>query len=300
MTGPWEVTWDIPGATSPEDVRAVPVVLPPQKVQTHNGLSLRIAEVVQTDRLTAVTVGLVDPPPDVALDRLLSGNPMTRQSELYMEDDRGRRYEPDWRIGWLPRRVESLGSTSATISERMESTTIFEPLQPLARRATMQAPAVQITRRGSGHFDVSVPDGVPLSIQSEFGPASEPWDVDIWVDVAGYTIHFTQARLETMNGTVLVLTSDNVDAQADGRYLSGLRFASITAPDGRSVSLDSAFGDAGAFYQGDSHLIAVLYFGAVNPTTHTVQPGQYHVELAGVAEIVEGPWLLNWRVGPVE
>ena len=41
----------------------------------------------------------------------------------------------------------------------------------------------------------------------------------------------------------------------------------------------------------------MLAFDVLNPETHTVQLGRYHVELDGVAVAVQGPWKLTWSLG---
>ena len=113
--------------------------------------------------------------------------------------------------------------------------------------------------------------------------------------MAGYQLRFTEARLEELNGTTLVvLTSDPFEGQQGNRWLRGLRLASVTAPDGRDVDLRSSFSQAGPDDQGSGSYQAWLAFDVVDPETRTVQPGRYHVELNGVIVAVEGPWRLTW------
>ena len=279
IRGPWTITWTVPGA---DEARAAPVTLHPTNAsQTRDDLTLRVDEVTLTDRLTAVTVELEDPPPGMAFSRILTWNPATQRRELYLEDDRGRRYELSWDVGWRP--SGSLESDARTLT--------FQPLQPLARRMTLHVPAVEVTLAGAAAFDVTVPTRLTVEAHPGEVPASAPWDVDIPVEISGYQLRFTQARLEELNGTtMLMLTSDPFEGQQDDRWLTGLCLASVTAPNRQSVDLRSAFSHAIPEYG------VKLAFDVVDPATGTVRPGCYHVKLDGVTVAVQGPWRLAWNL----
>jgi hypothetical protein len=280
IRGPWTITWTVPGA---DEARATPVTLHPANAsQTRDDLTLRVDEVTLTDRLTAVTVGVEGPPPGMAFSRILTWNPATRRSELYLEDDRGRRYELSRDVSWRPS-----GSP-----ESDAKTLTFQPVQPLARRMTLHAPSMEVTLAGAAAFDVTVPNGLTTEAHPGEVSASAPWGVDIPVEVAGYRLCFTQARLEELNGTtMLMLASGPFEGQQQGdRWLTGLRMASVTAPNGQLVDLRSAFSHAGPEYG------ARLAFDVVDPGTGIVQAGRYHVELEGVTVAVQGPWTLAWNL----
>ena len=284
--GPWTITWTVPGA---DEARAAPVTLHPANAsQTRDGLTLRVDEVTLTDRLTAVTVGLEGPPPGVAFSRILTWNPATRRNELYLEDDRARRYERAGSVGWQPHREQtSEVSKTSEVSEAL----VFQPVQPLARRMTLHAPTVEVTLPGAAAFDVTVPTGLTVEAHPGEVSASAPWGVDIPVEISGYQLRFTQARLEELNGTtMLMLTSGPFEGQQGDRWLNGLRLASVTAPNGQLVDLRGAFGHAGPEYG------ARLAFDVVDPETGTVRPGRYHVKLDGVTVAVQGPWTLAWNL----
>lgn len=120
--GPWNVAWTVPGADEVSEVEAVSLTLHPENAsQTHVGLTLRVEQAILTDRLTAVMVKGDSPSPDVTIgwdspslagpfNWILEWRPVTRSSggqppekDLYLEDDRGRRYEYTWEVGWQPR-----------------------------------------------------------------------------------------------------------------------------------------------------------------------------------------------------
>jgi len=283
IRGPWIITWTVPGA---DEATAAPVTLHPTNAsQTRDGLTLRVDEVTLTDRLTAITVELDNPPPGVAFSRIPSWNPATQRRELYLEDDRGHRYELSQDVGWRPS-----GSP-----ESDAKTLTFQPVQPLARRMTLHAPSVEVTLTGAAAFDVTVPTGLTTEAHPGEVSASAPWGVDIPVEVAGYQLRFTQARLEELNGTtMLMLTSGPFEGQQGDRWLTGLRMASVTAPNGQSVDLRSAFSHAGPEYEGGYGVR--LAFDVVDPATGTVRPGRYHVKLDGITAAVQGPWTLAWSL----
>lgn len=293
IRGPWTITWTVPDVDEAGQARVTPVTLHPTSAsQTNGGLTLRVDEVTLTDRLMAITVELDNPPPGVALSRIPPWNPATRRNELYLEDDRGRRYERTGSVGWQPRREQtSEVSKTSEVSEAL----VFQPVQPLTRRMTLHAPTVEVTLAGAAAFDVTVPTGLTMEAHPGKVSASAPWGVDIPVEVSGYQLRFTQARLEKLNGTtMLVLASTPFKGQQGDRWLTGLRMASVTAPNGQSVDLRSAFGHAGLAYEGGYG--ARLAFNVVDPGTGTVRLGCYHVKLDGVTVAVQGPWTLAWNL----
>lgn len=285
--GPWTITWTVPGA---DQARAAPVTLHPKDaVQTRNGLTLGVEEVVLTDRLTGVRVSLEDPPPGATLVSGLRSYGSIRHQGLRLEDDRGRRYDHAGDVYWQPYNEP----------EPDLKAFVFGPLQPLARQLRLRVPAVEIALPGVAAFDVAVPEGLTTTLDANDAPwpASKAWEVDIPLRIGDYELHFSQARLEELNGTTLLtLTSDPYRPRKDDRWLSGLQLASVTAPDGRAVDLTSAFSHAGPGEEAGGLYQARLAFDVVDPETRTVRPGRYHVELQGVTVAVQGPWTLAWSL----
>ncbi|MDY7080339.1 MAG: hypothetical protein SXV54_25940, partial [Chloroflexota bacterium] len=290
IRGPWHITWTVPGVDKDSQETLAPVKLhPADGSQTQDGLTVRVDEVVLTDRLTAVSVDLDDPPPGVTLSRIPSWNPATSRHELTLEDDRGRRYELSWDVYWRPPGEPEFDAGTLT----------FQPVQPLARRLTLRAPAVEVTLPGAAAFDVAVLVGLTMTSGGPDSPwlASASWDVDVPLEIAGYRLHFTEARLEDLNGTTLLtLTSAPFKPQMRDRWLSGLRLASVTAPDGQAVDLETAHSGAGPEEEGSTAHRVRLAFDVADPETCTVQPGHYYVELDGDTVAVQGPWKLTWSL----
>jgi hypothetical protein len=284
--GPWTLTWTVPGAGEAGQALAVPISRHPENAsQTRQDLTLRVSQAVQTDRLTAVTVTLGDSPHGVVLNRVMSWNPTTETDDLYLEDDLGKRYSLSHGATWRPRREEV---PEASWFPLISQTLSFEPLQPLARRVSLHVPAVELLLEGSISFDVWVPEGVEMQPRSEPPwPASEPWAVDVPLDLAGYRLHLASARLEGINNTTsLVLIPAEPADPTTGPWLTGLRPASIVAPSGRPLDLTYAtrFGHTGTL------------FDLADPDTGALLPGRYRFELKGITVAVPGPWDLRWHL----
>ena len=109
--------WTVPGADEAGEARIAPVPLyPAEAAQTRQGLTLNVSQVVQTDRLIAVTVETQDPPPGITLSRILAWNPATDSRDLYLEDDRGRRYERASGVIWRPHDEVTSGLSTLSVA----------------------------------------------------------------------------------------------------------------------------------------------------------------------------------------
>jgi hypothetical protein len=168
-------------------------------------------------------------------------------------------------------------------------TLIFDAAQPLALRMTLHVPAVEIAVDGGAGFDVDVPP------EAATLPLNQTWPVDIPVEVAGQSLRFTEARLiETSGIPQLVLKTPALDTSHD-RWMTGLRLAAITGPDGEAVDLALAQSSAGPdFFSLDRNYVAVVLVPVMDPESLDLRPGRYHVELASVTLGIRGPWTLSW------
>jgi hypothetical protein len=298
----WEVTWRIPGSDEDAEAKPAPITLHPQEsVEIDSGLSLALDEVVLTDRLTAIRVALGEAPPGVTLHRISHVSPDQR-NELSLEDDRRRSYGEPWLrdVFWRP-------------SEQPEpdvSRLTFDPVQALARRMTLEVPAMAVTEPASATFNVTLPEGMTPSLDATDAPwpASQPWEIDIPVQIGPYDLRFSKAQLAEVNGTMtLMLTSRAYRPSRRGQWLAGFRFAAVTRPDGRRVTVPApqalglagpAYGTAGPVPDGGVHA-ATIRLDVANPNTGFVQPGRYHVEVDGLVVLRKGPWELSWDLpGP--
>lgn len=297
VRGPWELSWAVPGAE--EDAPVSPLTLRPEDVgQTRGPLSLTMDRATLTDRLTAVHLA-AGPLPRGAEVRFPSGS---EDPAPYLEDDRGRRYELEEDVGWEPEEesVERSG---------IPHTLTFEPLQPLARRVTLRVPQAELVLPDQASFDVTVPAGIKLEPRFEVTreptfadsprpmvwSASEPWDVDVTLEAAGYRIHLSQACLERFGRTTqLALTSEALRPRPGDYRLTGLWSASGTGPHGEAARLGGGF-DMRVFFEdhfpAETQHRTVLTFQDLE--SEPVPPGPYHVEIDGFRVVVQGPWKLS-------
>jgi hypothetical protein len=292
----WEITWSIPDAEE-SNARTAPVKLHPERsVEVDGGLALALDEVVLTDRLTAIEIALDDPPPGVTLHRISHVSPDWRH-ELTLEDDRGRSYGEPWQrdVFWRPPEQPEPDVSRLT----------FDPVQPLARRMTLQVPALTVIEPATAAFDVTVPEGVTVSLDATDAPwpASQPWKIDIPVQIARYNHCFSKAQLMGINRTTtLRLTSEPYKPSRRDRWLSGFRIAAVTRPDGSRVTVSEPqatglvgpnFGTASPLRGAGNLHRATIGLDVTDPETGFVQPGRYHVEIDGVMVLRGGPWDLT-------
>lgn len=288
--GPWRLRWTVPTAVADrepaaDEARARPVTRHPAASSTRTGLTLEVKEAVQTDRLVAATVHLVDPPVGITLNRVLRSRPPSTVPALYVEDNRGRRSEPNEDISW---RVESQFVLGMPTTPPVSDTLSFEPLHPAARRVTLHVPAIELLLSGAMSFDITVPEGVEMSSKDRFGiSASEPWPVDMTLQAAGYEVHLSSAHLQASGiMSLLVLIADDPPDPDNGAWLTAVRPTSITGPDGHPLDL------AHAAPYGRTNYV----FDLSDPQTRAVLPGRYHFELDGMTVAVPGPWDLSWEL----
>ncbi len=276
VPGPWELTWDVPGRTAPA---SAPVTLSPSGAsQTHRDMTLRADSVTLTDRVTVVELTLEDAPAGTRLHQVSCWLPEQTGSGCWLEDNRGQRYA-DPGVIW-----QMLGRP-------LTDTVMFDAAQPLAQSMTLHVPAVEIAVDGAASFDVDVP--------TEFaaGSLDQTWPVDIPVAVAGQALRFSQAWLTGMNGLPqLVLRSDPLDTPGD-RFLTGLRLAAITGPDGAPIDLALAHSSAGLdSFSPDREYVAVVIIPVVAADQRSLEPGRYHIEISAATFSVRGPWVLTWQL----
>ncbi|MHB0875121.1 MAG: hypothetical protein ACYC5O_03645 [Anaerolineae bacterium] len=285
VEGPWTFSWPVPGgATSPIS----PLTLRPDAGQTRDGLTLRIEEVVETDLVTAVTLGLRDAPAGTTLSRPLATVPGSQLDLYRLTDDLGRRYEPGINTGWQP------GSETTFDANRL----IFPAMAPLSRRVTFDAPAIEVLRREESTVSFTLPAGLirdqPLD---EYGRGA-PQAVDATLEIGGYRLRFTEARLVLVSGDVYLSVIGEPLPRGDGtRWPAGLQLAAATLPDGSRLPLDASSGGY-AYADGNGGERLELLLDVADPETGDIAAGTYTIEVSGLREGVRGPWRLSWERRP--
>lgn len=292
IRNPWRMTWTIPETHRPAETGPAPRTIHPEQVsQTDHDLTLRVAEVILTDRLTAVRVAVEPLPGRLTFDRISQRDLATHEAGLFLSDEQGRRYGRSYFTYWQP-------NTQAPISKirQISQTLHFEPIPPTTERLTLRIPAIEARIPASKTFEMAVPPGLTVWPRPDTPPASDPWPVDIPLTMGDYRLRFNKAQLHELNGTMMVtLTSTPFNARQGNRRLTGLLPASVMAPDGQIVAQAHNFSSVYPVEKGDSLSEAQLTFAAlVSDQADFVQPGRYRVQLEGATIAIGGPWMLSW------
>ena len=313
VQGPWDISWPVPEReTKHATVRHFSL----EKAQdTRRGFTLAVDEVVASDRLTAVRVSAQDLPGDVRLLRLLmrdlegwrSG---TAPDGLYLETLRGERLGWTREASWQP--IDDKGP--------QDSWQTFDPLPPLAERVRLRVPAAEFFKPGQAVLEVKVPERIEFHKETYEGQVyyggredteedirwvSDPWQVDIPVDIAGIQLHFTQAQLRRVGyaeGTYRLVLSGEFVSSTQGQVAAGrLHFSSITKPDGSTDKAEP-------YTSPESwHRLGTGGFGRIAPENGNLKeaeihlsvtknngvellPGRYQLFLDGVGLWLPGPW----------
>ncbi len=315
LEGPWNLTWEL---ITPMDVDySLRELHPAQALDEVNGLTLSVAEVLISDRLTVVNVGASGLPAGAAVKRLAyrrPAGPAGWPDIPALEDQRGQEVEGEYEVGWRA----PLQSSARQV--------VFSNPSPLARSLTLTIPGIELTLPGAAELAVEIPADLEFreevyetNVLSYDGTEHlvsrsrwvSDWAVDIPVEIAGYRLHFTRAEVEQVEDLAagrfwLTLYSEALPAGIEGQELVELHFAKITRPDGEIQQIDygtenwkilsrptggivlaeSAPGQQQPFLRiavSGSHGLALL-------------PGLYTIELDGASISVPGPWRLEWSL----
>lgn len=318
VKGPWIFHWKVPGQAGKDTaVQAAPRHIYPQKVQSErNGLTIKLDEVVLSDRVSALKLSAQGAGPGWQIFNLQTGS---------LENQWGQKI--DWPQSVILK--ESTGNSGNGTFVPLPNTISFGPLPPLSSQLNLTLESVDLFHPGQAAMDVEVPSGLafaaeqyPVTVSGE-GQAerlamrsrlvSKSWPVDLAVDLSGYRIHFTQARLEkngysTSASTMLALTGDPMNADQGGNSLTQLRLSGLSRPDGSLLAGDPAKQDAYGEYLGycgigkqpGSNVIQASLSVPVSESMGKPLPGVYHIEFGGVVVSVNGPWQLSFDVSGVK
>jgi hypothetical protein len=323
INGPWEIPWQIPGSgeAAPQVVQFKPVHV----AATHSGVTLLVDSALFNDKVSVVELTTLGIPDGSRLLQVLAFDPDTfdlanlssfSNSQLYLETQQGQRIDLARDVSWQPdgEAVDDPG------------TLVFDALPPLAERMTLHVPAVELFLPGKAAFEIAVPDGLTFhseefsvpdlgqnNVQQETNQTrwvSDPWQVDIPIEIAGYRLHFTQAQVEqALNSNPayrLTLTSELLNRELDGKSLSTLHISTLTSPDGQSESLDTVnelMSVMGLYYDrlltenyDPARWNAKLILDVTDSSGLKFLPGTYRIEIDGAIIWAVGPWDLSWSL----
>ena len=317
-SGPWEASWSIPGKGA---ANAAPAQLYPETSPQPSGM-LRpvIKESFLSDRLTALKIGAAGLPQGVSFLQALPYDPATYDfrhtgAGLYLEDDWGRRYEAGRNEVFLRLQGDEIGYQPGWL--------YFPPLEPLAQKLRLNIPGVELLVPGEATFEIEVPSDLKfyekerqVTVIGGGGPqrqvaqtywASDPWVIDIALEVAGYRLHFDQAQVERDERSdppyTLYLTSGQFKREQNGLYLNHLRFSEEQRPDGQMQQIDPKSTNsglvaypAGGVYPlepGSKKLQLLIGIDITAANGIDLLPGRYRLALSGVTVWAPGPWELT-------
>ena len=306
--GPWEVSWEIPGKNAAEV--ALPVHLfPPLTESSNSAIQPVLEEVFLSDRLTAVKVGGAGLPVGTTFVQALAYDPARGKRGLYLEDNWGRRYE----LGQNEAFIRPNGPDSPYDSRWQ----FFWPLQPLVQSLSVHIPAIEVLMPASASFEMDVPQDVSFK-KEEYkvttigggGPerqetqtrwVSDPWPVEIHLELAGYELQFSEAQVQHDTNTdapyLLFLMGKPSTAKQGNLHLNELRFSKIEQPDGTITQIDNddlisyPYGGVGPAERYSNQLQAMIVLD-VTDEQGDLFSGRYRVQISGVTSWVSGPWEL--------
>ena len=328
--GPWEASWTIPGRDPAKGL--MPIRLFPQSAagnqqEVEGGQRPPeqpvIEEVFLSDRLTAIKLDAAGLPPGSSFVQALSYDPTNfesnqRKVDLYLKDNWGRRYDPGGNQAFI--------RPDGEVGSHDPRWRFFPPLEPLAQSLSLHVPGIEAFKPGEASFEVVVPQDVTFEPEEITAPVfvgglperqvtqtywfSDPWPVDISLDLAGYRLHFTQARVEhdvrSDPPYRLILLGEPPPISPDGSHLDTLRFSEVRQPDGKTVKVDPALLYSGAVTypqgsilpveRGSNQLLLRLVLNVTATGRDDLLSGGYHVEINGVTEWVPGPWELRFSL----
>lgn len=266
--------------------------------------------------MTATRLGTANLPPRATFIRALPQDPAAFDpyqtvSTLYRTDNWNRQYDAGLNEVFI-----RPGGQDAVHDPRW---IIFPALQSLAQIVTLYVLGMEIALPGHAAFRVNVPSdlsfhseeftakvmggGGPMRDVTQTRVASDPWPVNINLDLAGYQLHFTQAQVlrEENAGPLyrLVLTGEPPSNRPEGFRLNTLRFAGVQRPDGTTVHIDPALRDSGMMpfpnaavspvAPGVKRLMVRILLDVTAANRVDLLPGIYHFEVDDVTVYVPGP-----------
>jgi hypothetical protein len=308
VPGPWEISRDVPRF---DDSRPKIRTLYPQNAfETHAGTGLQVEKVIFSDRISVIDLIAPGLPPGMNLLEISPRDPrfLFSEGEVSLRDQSGKQlvFTPD--ANWL------VGGeiTMAYDPHNLQ----FGPIDPTVESLTLQIPGVELFAPGQASLEVTLPEGLEvhpeeytLQLPENYYPetertltrwVSQPWSVDLALDIAGYKLHFDQAQLEKKGSLSersyqLVLTGNPAIDNRDGYWLNQVHIATVTRPDG-----SSGWAVGGIRFQPAeaNQPEAYLIIEVTAPDGIQPLPGPYQVTLDGATVWVPGPWELTWPVSP--
>lgn len=282
----WRVALVLQPATGPLVAALYPQPYQPAGASdTHHGITVSVVDVAHSPDETVLKLRGEWQNQDWEIRGLGGGRRLPA-----LRDDVGHVY------GWAPssgsgstivREVISVprppdGATPAPRSLAVEQEIALAPLSAFAHELTFELADLEAEAPAAGSFLVTVPPGARTG---------DAWRLDVRLDVAGFPVHITGARLyeETyqtqdgnLNSTVLGFDVAAVQDQND----ASLAIFRIDSP-------SPAWGSGpGTLNLGEGTMSVSLAL----ERDATLAAGSVDVEVTGASVILHGPWLMHWPI----
>jgi hypothetical protein len=308
FNGPWDVTWNLPqtNETSVGSMRT----LKPEAPQTHNGVTLNVNKALLSDRLSVLYLSATGLPQDGQLASLYGLTPGGAYSKNRLFDQWNQEISFPQDVTWAPMGEPDYSPTRL----------LFAPLPLLSQSMRLEIPAVQVSLPADAALEFEIPPDLPLypeeypvQVIGGGGPertvtqthwVSDYWPMDISLQFDDFSLQFDQARLvqEPNSPVQLNILGRQISQRTDKSLITRVQFASLTMPDGQTITYPKPENDARIQYpiglagwdrsSGDKDVFALIFLVS-DPDTNSVISGVYHAEINDITISVPGPWVFN-------
>ena len=329
LLGPWELRWTLPNAPASEG--AVRRVSPEGAQGAHHRVTLQVDEAIFSDRVSAVHLRAPGLPAGVLLQQILAGDPWAeafpfflypdQDPDLYLEDQWARRLGQPGDVRWYPPGEAGSGDPGWLT---------FAPAEPLTQGLNLHVPAVALSEPAGGTMQIAIPGGLsfheeeyalperlrelPGAPQTATRRVTEPWAIDLDLEIGGYALHFDQAQVHHLGSAPdplyqLVLSGPPQEPVQDGWRLNQAHFSRVSRPDGPVEETNDPL-EAGAPYglpltgwmgfsqAEEGRLSAYLFPDLAGDSGLDLLPGEYRFTFDALSVYVPGPWDLSWSLIP--
>lgn len=278
--------WEIPLALRPADGEWAAELFPqPYRPRdaavTRDGVTVRVVEVAHTPDVTAVKAQIEWEAAGWGFNLLRGG-----QTAPLLRDDLGHLYSQTHdNVGSVAvvRAIEERSEEAAPAPKQRQETLTFAPVSPAARELALTLEAIEFDLPANAAFTV------------DLGPNPRVGDVfplDVTLDVAGFTVKITEARLLEVTEHVgpqeteqRVQLAFNIAPVADvaQRKLTLLHFEALPA---------GFNGSSSGFSFTDNRLRAALTLAQHAP----IPTGALDVQIGRASVWLLGPWEIRWSI----
>jgi hypothetical protein len=257
---------------------------PPDASDSQHGISLRVLDVAQTADETAIRYQVAWANPDW---EMRFGLGSARLPEL--RDDLGHIYweSPDSHgssVAMVAIPAPPASPVTPTPSAPTKTgTLVFAALSLSASQATLWVDALEFQVPAEGRFSLDL---------GETPRIGDAWPLDVRLEVAGFPVHLSAARLREE-------TVEMGDGRSEKRTFLEFDLDPLEEQNGFSLaSFDLANPNLGVYGQGGRSISNGVehYTGRLEFPTGQVPAGKIELRVTGAGLLVRGPWEATWTI----